>query len=140
MDSVSDIKPVKKGNNVASNEAKKLNAKKCKEFFIDNFKKTLCNISMTLEITGTKRKTYQDWYLKDDKFRNEIDECKENVKDFVENSLMKLIKDGCVPATLFYLKCKAKDRGYTENDTLEYTQNKIDKIEINIVKKDEPKA
>lgn len=38
----------------------------------------------------------------------------ERMKDLAESTLMNLIAEGNVAATIFYLKTKAKDRGYIE--------------------------
>jgi hypothetical protein len=38
--------------------------------------------------------------------------------DFAEASLFKQIKEGNTPATVFFLKCKGKSRGYSDKSEI----------------------
>lgn len=46
--------------------------------------------------------------------RTLCEDIKESHLDFAETTLLKKIKDGDLVATIFYLKCKGKERGYME--------------------------
>lgn len=51
-------------------------------------------------------------YLKDQMFKAEVDKIKESYVNYVETRLFDLIRAGDKSAIIFYLKAKAKDRGY----------------------------
>ncbi len=63
--------------------------------------------------------TVAKWEREDEKFREELDEIREGTLDFVETKLLKQIEDGNTQATMFYLKTKGKDRGFSEQTTLD---------------------
>jgi len=53
--------------------------------------------------------------------RHAIETAREERIDWAEDHLFKLIAKGNVAATIFYLKCQAKDRGYIERIQQEIT-------------------
>ena len=55
---------------------------------------------------------------KDPKLQEEIKEITETVKDLAESKLIKAINRGSLTAIIFYLKTKAKDRGYNERQEI----------------------
>jgi hypothetical protein len=60
--------------------------------------------------------------LKDDpEFKEMVDAIQDEAIDFVEGKLYTLIDDENVAAILFYLKTKAKHRGYIEKTQTEST-------------------
>lgn len=89
-------------------------------------------ISDSCRKVGISRQTYYDWLKNDPDFKLAAEEINESAIDFVEGKLFEritgvLIKTGEVdgediiyktppsdPALMFYLKCKAKHRGYVE--------------------------
>jgi hypothetical protein len=79
--------------------------------FLDTLKNSLGILTLALQQTGVKREDYEDW-MEDITFKVEVDKINEMSLDFVENQLMKEIKDGNVNAISFYLKTKGKNRGY----------------------------
>lgn len=64
-----------------------------------------CNIS---------RPTFYQWYREDESFKYLVDDVQEINIDFVENKLFDLIDKGDTAATLYYMKVKARKRGYIE--------------------------
>lgn len=58
--------------------------------------------------------TYYTWLNNDPEFAERVHEIKESAIDFVERSLFNQIAEGVPSSTQFYLKTKAKHRGYTE--------------------------
>lgn len=64
---------------------------------------------------GIARKTYYEWREKYPDFAKECDDVSEQVIDFVETNLYKNIAAGKEASTIFYLKTKAKHRGYVES-------------------------
>lgn len=84
-----------------------------------------CNgiITDACKSVGVSRVTYYDYYNKDKEFKKAIDEIEGVVIDYVEGKLFKLIDKGDVAATLFYLKTKGKNRGYTEKSEIDHNIN-----------------
>lgn len=60
------------------------------------------------------RSTYYNWLKSDSEFKEKADEIIEMQIDAVESSLLNNIKNGDTTATIFYLKTKGKERGYSE--------------------------
>ena len=66
-------------------------------------------------------------------------DAKEAEKDLAEMMLGKMIRDGNFPATCFYLKTQAKDRGYIERQEHELSGNASNPIKVTF-KLDRPHA
>ena len=61
----------------------------------------------------------------------------EAMTDFAENKLYELIKEGDKTAIIFYLKCKAKNRGYVERQEMtgkdgQPLSGKVEPLEVTI--------
>lgn len=95
------------------------NKRQHKKMLLEALKKTFGNISKACELAGISRAVYYQYYNSDKKFKESADEMPEFRKDFVENKLMKLINEGNVVATIFFLKTQAKDRGYEEGSKVQ---------------------
>jgi len=101
--------------------------------FLKVFKKKACNISASCDAVKIDRQTYYNWMAKDEKFKTSVLECQEGLIDFAESMLMQNINKGDNTATIFFLKCKGKSRGYIEKQEIEHTGeslNRPTKIEI----------
>ena len=84
-----------------------------KKRFLDALKEAKGNISLACEKSGVGRTTYYRW-LKSEKFKSEVEKIKEEAIEFVENKLMERIEAGDLGAIIFFLKTKAKHRGWSE--------------------------
>tara|TARA_R100000655_G_C3000062_1_gene194271 strand:+ start:15311 stop:15646 length:336 start_codon:yes stop_codon:yes gene_type:complete len=102
---------------------------KDKEKFLELLAKNAGNISKACKALGCSRKAYYDWY-KDEEFKLVVDEIQESLIDDAESQLQKLIKEGNAVSILFFLKTKAKNRGYVERQETDIT-SKGEKININ---------
>ena len=80
------------------------------------------NIKEACESANIPRRTYYNWIEKDDKFKEQVEDAKEALVDYVESKLISKITDGDTTSIIFFLKCKAKDRGYTERTELELSR------------------
>ena len=60
------------------------------------------------------RKTHYNWLHHDPEYKRAVEQLPEISIDYAESSLFKLIGNGNVAATIFYLKTKGKKRGYIE--------------------------
>lgn len=74
-------------------------------------------IKYACEAVPVARQTFYDWCNNDPKFKRAYEDILEEQIDHVENKLMEAIESGgkgAVTAQIFYLKTKAKHRGYIE--------------------------
>jgi hypothetical protein len=85
-----------------------------KKLFIEAFASAACNISQGCRKIGITRQTFFNWKAEDPDFANAIKEEQDAMVDFAESMLMKKIKAEDNTAIIFFLKCRAKDRGYIE--------------------------
>lgn len=72
------------------------------------------NISVSCKSIKIARQTHYDWVNNNPIYSQAYHDITESVIDYVESSLLKNIKDGNVTAQIFFLKTKAKHRGYVE--------------------------
>lgn len=63
-------------------------------------------------------KTFYEWKEKDKDFAEKYEELKKLQFDFVESKLFDLIDMNNPAAIMFWLKCRAKDKGYVEKSEL----------------------
>jgi len=109
----------------------KTDTKKNKEKLLIALKRTLGIVTPACEEAGISRNTFYKYYKNDLKFKEAVDEINEMTLDFVENQLLKKIKDGSERSILFYMKYKARKRGYT--DSVDITSNGKDITEIKLI-------
>ena len=107
-----------------------------KKAIIDALEKSLGVVTTACKIVGIDRTTFYR-YLKDDPdFAKEVQDIEDIAIDFVESQLFKQIKEGNTTATIFYLKTKAKKRGYVERQEVTGAEGaplvKIDLDKLNI--------
>lgn len=93
------------------------NAKK--ELFIKSFLANGFNISKACEESKVGRTTYYDWMDNDKEFADAIEEAQEKLIDSVEDALYGKILDGDTTSIIFFLKTKAKKRGYVEKQEID---------------------
>ena len=60
------------------------------------------------------RSTYYRYMREDEEFAEAVEDIKEAQIDYVEGQLIKNISNGRETSIIFYLKSKARDRGYAE--------------------------
>ena len=89
------------------------------------------NVAGACRAMNINRRTYYNWMDKHEDFKAIVEDITEGLIDDAESQLQKLIGDGNVVAILFYLKTRAKSRGYIERSETDIT-SKGDKIKINI--------
>jgi len=97
--------------------------KKKKEHVLKALEKNLGNVSSACSQVGIGRTCFYEWVKKDPVFAEKWHDIEEMSIDYAETSLKKQIKNGNTSATIFYLKCKAKKRGYIEKTEVENTHN-----------------
>lgn len=89
-------------------------------------------VSAACNEVGISRNTFYTWYKEDPEFKRDVDELNDVTLDFVENQLLKKVKEGSERSILFYMKYKGKKRGY--NDSLDITSGGDKITEIKLIK------
>jgi len=84
---------------------------KKQQHFLDTLNKSLGILTLALQQSNTRYEEYESW-LEEMDFELEVKKINETAVDFVENQLMKLVREGDLSAIQFYLKTKGKNRGY----------------------------
>lgn len=102
-----------------------------KKKMVEALRKCKGIVSHAAEVAGVSRKTHYEWLKTDEEYKAEVEAIDEGTIDFVESKLFELINgvtlgkevDGevkvydappCKTSIIFYLKTKAKSRGYIE--------------------------
>ena len=80
---------------------------------LEALEKSLGVVTSACKNVGIARSTFYEW-LKDEEFKKQVDDINNIAIDFAESQLHKQILEGNTSATIFYLKTKAKARGYVE--------------------------
>ena len=88
----------------------------------------LGNITRTCSKLGVSRNWFYDMCKNDAEFKQLCDDVNEVVIDFVEDHLYKQIEADVPTSTIFFLKTRAKHRGYIERN--EFTGANAGPIEI----------
>ena len=88
--------------------------RKNKKNILSELESSFGNVTIACKNAGIARATFYKWLNDDDEFKKMVDEVNESAIDYVESSLMRLIKKGNPTAIIFYLKTKGKKRGYVE--------------------------
>jgi hypothetical protein len=89
-----------------------------KKAMLEALEKSLGIVTTACKQVGLARDTHYRWLKEDEEYKNQVDELNNVAHDFVESQLHKQIAKGNPLATMFYLKCKAKSRGYIEQQDI----------------------
>jgi predicted DNA-binding transcriptional regulator AlpA len=101
-------KPVKRVN-------KKQQTKKA---LIEALAQTLGVVTSACKIVGIDRTTFYKYINEDEAFAKAVKDISEVAIDFAESKLYEQIKNNNTTSTIFYLKTKAKHRGYVERQEI----------------------
>ena len=85
-----------------------------KENFIKALEQSLGVITTACKKADISRTLIYQWLKEDPEFSAQVKTVEDLALDFVESQLFKQIKDNNTAATIFYLKTKGKNRGYSE--------------------------
>jgi hypothetical protein len=109
-----------------------------KKLMIEALKRQLGIVSLACKEVKIARKTHYQWLKTDENYKQAVNEIDDYAIDFVENALFKQISEGNTAAIIFYMKCRAKNRGYIERpDTQVNIQNNEAKYVLKIIKPDD---
>ena len=104
-----------------------------KRAMIEALKVNLGIVSSAIKSAGIGRTTHYLWMNNDPEYKQAVEEIEEYTIDVVENKLHELIMDKNPIAILFYLKTKAKKRGYIERPETQVSvvnQNNVSQVSI----------
>jgi hypothetical protein len=96
---------------------------KNKEALLVALEKSLGIVTPACKEVGISRNQFYIYYNTDDEFKKNVDDINEVTLDFVENQLLKKIKDGSEKSILFYMKYRGRKRGYDERLQIEGNLN-----------------
>jgi hypothetical protein len=94
-----------------------------KEAMLDAMEKNLGIVTDSCRQIGISRDTHYRWLKEDKEYKKAIKDIENVALDFAESALHQQIKKGNPLSTMFYLKCKAKKRGYIEQQDIKVTGN-----------------
>lgn len=101
-----------------------------KKAMLAALEKSLGVVTTACREVGLARNTHYE-YLKSDKdYRRAVKELENVALDFVESQLHKQIQKGNPLATIFFLKCKARKRGYIEQQDFKVQGNMKFKVDF----------
>jgi hypothetical protein len=86
-----------------------------KKKLLEALERSLGIVTPACKDVGISRETFYRYYKEDEVFRAAVDDINEITLDFTENQLLKKIKEGSERSILFYMKYKARKRGYTDS-------------------------
>jgi ACT domain-containing protein len=101
---------------------------KRKKALLDALERTLGIVTPACKAVGISRQLYYEYINTDPEFKKAVEEINEIALDFTETQLFAKIKEGSERSILFYMKYKARKRGYS--DTLDINANVSGTIDI----------
>ena len=97
------------------------------------------NITRACELVGASRKDFNHWCDTSPEFVEGLNDVAEGIIDNAEQVLQDAINDNNLTATIFFLKCKAKHRGYVERQEVTGTGGRPLTFEMNFIAPPKPK-
>jgi hypothetical protein len=85
-----------------------------KKTLITALEASLGVVTTACKKSGVDRRDYYRWMEEDPEFKEAVDKIGDIAFDFVESALYKQIQEGNTASTIFWLKTKARHRGYSE--------------------------
>jgi hypothetical protein len=93
-----------------------------KDTFLLCLHNNMGHISNACKSANIPRRTFYNWLEKDNKFKEQVEDTAEALVDHVESKLLEKINKLDTTSIIFFLKCKGKDRGYTERTEIELSR------------------
>ena len=85
-----------------------------KKALIEALEKSLGVVTLACKQVGIDRTTFYRYVKEDEEFAAAVRDMDEVVLDFAESQLHRQIRENNTAATIFYLKTRARKRGYIE--------------------------
>lgn len=106
------------------------NIKIDKEALKEAIKRYKGNVSEIAESLSVSRQTVYNYLKEDEDMWSLLTDARENIIDFAESKLLKLIEQENAQVIMFTLKTLGKNRGYVEKSEIDQTQKTINIIEV----------
>tara|TARA_R100001086_G_scaffold248844_1_gene186747 strand:+ start:156 stop:542 length:387 start_codon:yes stop_codon:yes gene_type:complete len=106
------------------------NIKIDKEALKQAIKRYKGNVSEIAESLSVSRQTVYNYLKEDEDMWSLLTDARENIIDFAESKLLKLIEQENAQVIMFTLKTLGKNRGYVEKSEIDQTQKTINIIEV----------
>jgi hypothetical protein len=97
-----------------------------KQAMIEALTNALGVVTTASRIADVSTTQHYQWMQDDPEYRKQVEQVAEVAKDFVESQLFQQIKDGSTTATIFFMKCKMRERGYIEKQDVDLNLNRPD--------------
>ena len=94
-----------------------------KKAMLAALEKSLGIVTTACREVGIVRNTHYEYMKSDKDYRKAVKELENVALDFVESQLHKQIQKGNPLSTMFFLKCKARKRGYIEQQDIKIQGN-----------------
>lgn len=89
--------------------------------FLNALKECYGIVSKAAHMAGLDRKCHYNWMDSAPEYAKEYEAICDDRIDFVEDQLIRNISNGDTTAIIFFLKTKAKKRGYVEKQEVDHT-------------------
>lgn len=108
------------------------NKAKRQEAFLENLLTARGVVTDAARLTGISIDSPYAWIREDPIFKARVEEVKEMSIDFVESALFRQIENDVPASTIFFLKTRAKHRGYVERTEMTGPEGRP--LEIRVIK------
>ena len=104
-----------------------------KQKLLEALENSLGIVTPACKEVGISRNQFYVYYIEDEEFKKAVDDINDITLDFVENQLLRKIKEGSERSIMFYMKYKARKRGYTDSIDITTNGENLNKIQIEII-------
>jgi hypothetical protein len=104
--------------------------KQTKKAMLQALEKSLGVVTPACKAVGVSRQVHYNWLKEDAEYKAAVESTDDIAIDFAESNLHQQIKKGVPSSTIFYLKTKAKKRGYIEKQEIDHNVNDISGIKL----------
>ncbi len=87
-------------------------------------------VSTSCLAVNISRQTHYRWLKEDEDYKQEVQDITESAIDFVESKLYERIKANDTASIIFYLKTRAKSRGYVERQEIAIPEARKFEVEV----------
>lgn len=110
--------------------AKKHNPTWHKKKLLEALERNYGIVTPACKEVGISRNQFYKYLREDPEFKQRVDDIDEMTLDFVEHKLLNKIDEGSERSILFYMKYKARKRGYTDSLDITTGGDKITEIKL----------
>jgi len=90
-------------------------------------------VTLACKKISISRRTHYEYMETDEDYKKQVYDIQEMVLDLAESKLIGFINQGSETSTMFYLKTKGRNRGYSQDIILQQKEEKEIKVNIQVV-------